>query len=63
MDPLSQIEDEKAHNDIGVTSYRVYSGARSVGATRIEATMVVYAWCRAMFAAAAEDDTVEEETE
>lgn len=53
--PLDQIEDAQAQRDIGTASYRIYCGARADGATRIEATMIVYAWCRAMFAAATED--------
>lgn len=61
MDPLADIEDAKAHHDIGVTAYRIYRGARFEGASRADACLVVFAWYRAMFSAAEQQEEDEQE--
>lgn len=38
-DPLTDIEDRKGQQDLGVTAYRVYTGARNEGASRIDAAI------------------------
>ncbi|HEY8723427.1 MAG TPA: hypothetical protein VIL92_06160 [Gaiellaceae bacterium] len=46
-DPLTNIEDRKAQTDLGVTSARIFAGAREEGATFWEATAIIFAWFRA----------------
>lgn len=48
-DPLTDIENAKGQQDLGVTAHRLYTGARTEGASRSEATLVMYAFFRAMF--------------
>jgi hypothetical protein len=48
-DPLGNIEDRKAQQDLGVFAYRIYEGARGDDSTRFEALLVVGAWFLAMF--------------
>ena len=48
-DPLTDIEDRKGQQDLGRIAYRIYQGARDDGATRPEATMIVFAWYLAGF--------------
>lgn len=43
-DPLGNIEEEKTQQDIGVFAYRIYTGARTDGATRHDALAIVTAW-------------------
>lgn len=53
-DPLTEIEERKAQQDLGTTAYRVFVGARVEGASRFEAALVVYAWFRAAMGHSAE---------
>ena len=55
-DAMSEVENAKAQHDLGVTAYRLYSGARSEGASRLEAFQVIWAWFGAMFETAMPGD-------
>lgn len=57
MDPLSDIENEKGNHDTGVMAFQVWSGARSAGASRMDASFVTYAWFRAMIDAGRTEET------
>ena len=46
--PLEDIENRKAQQDFGIFGYRIYSGARSDGATRLDALLVAVAFFRAL---------------
>lgn len=43
-DPLTDIENERAQRDIGVTAHRIFAGARDDGASISTAFMVTAAW-------------------
>ena len=47
-DPLTDIENQKAQQDLGVTGYRVFVGARTEGASLWEAVLMAYAFFRAI---------------
>lgn len=48
INPLEDIENRKAQEDLGIFAYRIYKGARDDGATHREAFTVVVAWFKAM---------------
>lgn len=48
-DPLSDIENEKSQFDTGVFAHRIYRGARSDGASRRTAFLILMTWFKAMF--------------
>lgn len=60
LEEIENIEDEKAHRDIGKTAYRIWCGARSGGANRWDACSIVYAWFLAMFEQAIEPEEKED---
>lgn len=45
---LKRLEERKGQRDLGVTGYRIFSGARDEGATSREAFLVTLAWYRAV---------------
>jgi hypothetical protein len=47
--PLNELEDRKAQQDIGTFAHRIYEGALADGASRWDAFVVIVAWFRAMF--------------
>jgi hypothetical protein len=53
-DPLTDLEDAQDQRDIGVFALRIYRGARTEGATRVEAFTVLVAWFRALLMHSAE---------
>lgn len=55
-DPLSDIENEKAQKDLGVTAYRMYKGAQEEGATWVEAFWIVAAYFCGMFKSVSKDE-------
>lgn len=57
-DPLSDIENAKAQHDLGVTAFRIYTGARNEGASRREAFIVAVAWFVALLKS---DDLVDKD--
>ena len=57
FDALSQIEDSKAQQDMGAVAFRLYQGARTDGATRLEGLLVMIAWFRGLMEATHDPDS------
>lgn len=55
--PLDDIENKKAQQDMGVTAYRVWDGARQEGASFREALAIICGWFYGLFAANQSDDS------
>lgn len=57
--PIDQIELNRSLEEIGMAGFRVYGGARSMGATRSEACRVVAAWFYSLLLSAPPEDSGE----
>lgn len=42
--PIDRIEQAQSQRELGQFAYRVYSGAREEGASRLEAVLILWAW-------------------
>lgn len=57
--PMTDIEDKKAQQDLGAMAWRVYEGATNDGANHFQALQIVTAYFAGMFKGSMKDDTEE----